>query len=62
MRKAATGNPVLEIAERIYPWLLKMFDGIRGDDGMLLQPAHVRAISLNVAQRLVHKQQQKHGA
>ncbi len=59
MRTSTPSNAILEIAEKIYPWLLKMFDGMRDDTGALLQPAHVRAISLNVAQRLLHLQQQK---
>lgn len=60
MRRTTPHNPILDIAEKIYPWLLKMFDGIRDEHGIPLQPAHVRAISLNVAQRLAHKQ--KRGA
>lgn len=48
-----TGNLIMSIAEAIRPWLMKMFEGARDENGMLVQPARVRAISLNVAQRLV---------
>ncbi len=53
------GNAIMEIAEKIRPWLLKMFDGIRDENEMLIQPARVRAIALNVAQSIVIEQEKK---
>lgn len=53
------GNIIMEVAEKIRPFLTKMFDGVRDDEGMLLQPAHIRGIALNVAQGLVKNQEAK---
>ena len=47
------GAVIMEIADRIWPSLMEMFRGKRDDAGMLLQPAHVRGIALNVAQNLM---------
>ena len=49
------GNLILEISEKIRPWLMSMLDGMRDNNGMLLQPAHVRAIALDVAQGIVKR-------
>ena len=49
----------MEIAERIRPWLSKMFEGVRDENGMLVQPARVRGIALDVAQRIVQEQNKK---
>lgn len=49
------GGLIMEISEKIRPWLMTMLDGMRDNDGMLLQPAHVRAIALDVAQGIVKK-------
>lgn len=51
------GNLIMEIAEKIRPWILKMFEGVRDENGMVVQPARVRAISLNVAQSIVNDQE-----
>lgn len=48
------GNIIISIAEILRPWLIKMFDGVRDRDGMLVQPSTVRAIALNVAQDMVN--------
>jgi hypothetical protein len=55
----STGNIIMEIAEKIRPFLLKMFDDVRDENGMLLQPAHIRGIALNVAQNIIKEQKNK---
>jgi hypothetical protein len=52
----STGNIIMDIAEKIRPFLLKMFEGVRDDSGMLIQPAHVRGIALNMAQNIIKEQ------
>lgn len=56
------GNVIMDIAERIRPWLMKMFEGARDENGMLVQPARVRGIALNMAQNIVKEQDNKAGA
>lgn len=46
------GGTIIEIAEKIRPWLAQMFEGVRDENGMLVQPARIRGIALNVAQSL----------
>jgi hypothetical protein len=53
------GSAIMDIAEKIRPWLTKMFEGVRDEEGLLVQPAHVRGIALNVAQNIVKEQQKK---
>lgn len=53
------GNVIMEVAEKIRPFLLKMFEGVRDEAGMLLQPAHIRGIALNMAQNIVKEQEDK---
>ena len=53
------GNLIMEIAEKIRPVLAKMFEGAHDDEGMLLQPAHIRGFALNMAQNLIKKQEDK---
>ena len=53
------GNMIMDIAEKIRPWLSKMFEGVRDENGMVVQPARVRGIALNMAQHIVHQQEQK---
>ena len=53
------GNSIMAIAEKIRPFLLKMFEGVRDEHGMLLQQAHVRGIALNMAQNIVKEQENK---
>ncbi len=55
----ARGNLILDIAEKIRPYLLKMFEGVRDENGMLLQQAHVRGIALNMAQNIAKEQEIK---
>lgn len=52
------GNLIMEVAEKIRPALQKLFDGVRGGDGMLLQPAHIRGMALNMAQNIVKEQEE----
>jgi hypothetical protein len=53
------GNIIMEVAEKLRPWLTSLFANVRDEHGMLVQPAKVRAIALNVAQDLVRKQEEK---
>lgn len=53
------GNVIMDIAEKIRPILAKLFEGARDENGMLVQPARVRAIALNVAQDIIKEQEQK---
>ena len=55
--KPVQGNIIVDVAEKIRPIMLKMFDGVRDENGVVLQPARIRAMSLNLAQRLVKEQQ-----
>jgi hypothetical protein len=50
------GNLIMQVADKIYPWLMEMFQGIRDENGMLPQPARVRGIALNVAQDIIKRQ------
>ena len=47
------GAMIMDLADRIRPGLMKMFEGVRGDDNMLLAPATIRGYALNVAQELL---------
>ncbi|MEZ5690812.1 MAG: hypothetical protein R3D71_04010 [Rickettsiales bacterium] len=51
------GNIIMNVAEKIRPFLLKMFEGVRDENGILLQPAHIRGIALNMAQGIVKEQE-----
>jgi hypothetical protein len=53
------GAQIMEIAEKLRPWFAKMFEGVRDENGMLVQPARVRGIALNVAQRIVQEEEGK---
>ena len=53
------GNLIMEISEKIRPFLLKMFEGVRDESGMLLQPANIRGIALNMAQNIAKEQEIK---
>ncbi len=47
------GTIIMEIAEKLRPSLMKWFDGKYNDDGMLIQPAHVRGFAIEMAENLV---------
>jgi hypothetical protein len=51
--KASKGNMIMDIAEKIRPILLKAFQGIRDENGVLYQPAHIRGFALNMAQDIL---------
>ena len=50
------GKLIMEIADKIRPWISKMFEGVRDDNGLVLQQANIRSIALNVAQGIVKEQ------
>lgn len=54
----SNGGSIIDIAEKLRPWLAKMFEGVRDENGMLVQPARIRGIALNLAQYMVKEQQQ----
>ena len=56
------GSVILEIAERLRPWLMKMFEGVRDPHGNIMQPAHIRGIALNLAQRIIKEEENQSGA
>jgi hypothetical protein len=60
--KQSRGNLIMEIAELVRPHLAKMFEGVRDENGMLVQPARVRGVALNLAQRIVKENEQKASA
>jgi hypothetical protein len=49
------GNVIIDLADKIRPILLKMFEGARDENEQLVQQAHVRGMSLNLAQHIVKK-------
>ena len=49
------GNVIMEVAEKLRPHLMKLFEGEYDDKGLLLQPAHIRGIALDMAAGLVKK-------
>lgn len=51
------GSLIMEIAEKLRPWITKMFEGVRDENDMLVQPARVRGIAINMAQRIVNEQE-----
>jgi hypothetical protein len=54
------GNIIMELAEKLRPWLTTVLTGLRDENGMLVQPARIRAVALNVAQDIVKRQEEKH--
>ena len=56
-RPKTNSQLIMEIAETIRPIIAKFFSGARDANGMLVQPARIRGIALNVAQDLVKAQQ-----
>lgn len=48
------GQMIMEVADKLWPGLLELFSNVRDKSGMLVQPAHVRGIALNMAQDLVN--------
>ena len=54
------GTIILDMAEKLRPWLMNVLTGLRDENGMLVQPSRIRAIALNVAQDIVTQQEKKH--
>ena len=52
------GTLIMEMADRLRPYLSQWFDGKYNDDGMLIQPAHVRGFAIEMAEHLVKQQYQ----
>ncbi len=53
------GQTIMDIAEKLWPGLMEMLKGKRDKTGLLLQPAHIRGIALNIAQDLVSTREKK---
>ena len=53
------GAVILEVADKIRPWLSKMFEGVRDENYMLVQPSRVHGIALNVAKSIVNSEEKK---
>ncbi len=51
------GNVIVDLAEKMRPILMKMYSNTRDENEQLVQPARIRALSLNLAQRLVKEYQ-----
>lgn len=43
----------MDIAEKIRPFVMNIYAGLRDEAGMLYQPAHIRGVALNMAQDLL---------
>lgn len=53
------GQMIMEMADRMWPHLSEMLTGVRNDKGLLVQPAHVRGMALNIAQDLMKQHEAK---
>lgn len=53
VKAASKGSAIMRVADLLRPHIAAMLEGKRNKQGLLVQPAHVRAVALNVAQRLV---------
>ena len=49
------GQMIMDVADKLWPGLMDLFKDVRDKSGLLLQPAHVRGIALNMAQDLIQK-------
>lgn len=47
------GQLIMKVADKIRPHIAAMCEGVRNNEGTLLQPAHIRGIALEVAEGLV---------
>ena len=56
------GAMIMELAEKLRPAFVNFFIGKRDLNGVLFQPAHIRAIALNYAEYLVKAQEPKNTA
>ena len=53
------GQIIMDIADKLWPWLLETLKDVRDNTGMLLQPAHIRGIALTMAQDLANRSEKK---
>lgn len=51
--KKTRGQKIMELAEILLPKLREFLTGVRDQDGLLLHPARVRAISIQVSQNMI---------
>lgn len=51
------GQMIMDLADKLWLGLPELFKDVRDRSGMLLQPAHLRGIALNMAQDLIRKQE-----
>ncbi len=56
-----TGAKIMHLADMIHPALMKKLQGCRDENGMPVQPARVRGLSLIIAQNLIKAQETKAG-
>lgn len=56
------GAIIMAVADALRPHLNKLFEGSRDDEGMLAQPAHIRAYALNMAQYMVQQKEAENNA
>lgn len=54
------GAIILEVAEKLEPWLTNVFKGLRDNDGHPAGRAQVRSIALHTARSVVIEQIKKH--
>ena len=47
------GQKIMQLGEALMPYVKNWLDGARNQDNLPVQPATIRAISLNMAQSLV---------
>jgi len=52
------GSIIMAVAEALRPHLNKLFEGKRDNEGLVIQPAHIRGYALNMAQYLVQKNEE----
>lgn len=56
--RKTSGQKIMEMAEIIFPNLREWLQGVRDPQGMMLHPARVRAISIEVSQRMLQAYEQ----
>ena len=49
------GQKIMQLAEALRPHIAELAEGCKNSDGLPVQPATIRAISLDVAQNLIKK-------
>jgi hypothetical protein len=56
-RPVNQGNVIVDLAEKLRPILMKRYKDVRDENQQMVQPARIRALSLNLAQKLVKEYQ-----